>query len=317
MDRPLLRPGLLLVSASLGLSASRALAQPAATLTPRVSPETITVGDLLTYTVEVSLAPAETIAGPGAQASFGQWEVRRYQVQPAAGKATLVYTLTAFETGPLEVPSLTITIAEPSGKSRTVRTASVTVTVASVLQGEDTQPADIVLPMALREKPLAIGLQVLAIVVAVALLALAARFLWRRRKRRIVEAQSRPDPPDVTALKALAELRAARWPEAGRVKAHYSRLSDILRAYLAARWDLRTLEETTAQIVAQMREEEHCSEHAPVVEDLLREADLVKFAKARPELATCWNAVDGAERLVGETARRFLVEDEPPAEPSS
>jgi len=299
--------------AALGLSAAltlAAFAQAGEALSPRISPETITVGDLLTYAVDVPLAPGETVTGPGAEAALGQWEVRGYQVQAGAGRATLVYALTAFETGTLEIPSLSLTIGTPAGQARTVRTGPAKVTVASVLEGEDTQPADIVGPLALREQPVAIGVRALVLLAALALTALLARFLWRRRRRRQAEEASRPDPPDVAALKALAALRAAGLPEAGEVKAHYSELSEILRTYLAARWGLRTLEETTSRIVRQMRGSAQCLEHAPVVEDLLREADLVKFAKARPEPPACWSAVEGVERLVRESALRFPVEAE-------
>lgn len=275
---------------------------PAQSITPRLAPATITVGDLLTYTVDVPLAPGESVVGPGAEASFGKWEVRDYRTQSGPGKTALVYTLTAFETGTLDLPPLTVSISQASGKTRTVRTAAAKVTVASVLQGEDTQPADIVPPLSLREKPLDLGLRIVVVVVALALLVLLARFLWLRRRRRRAAEQSRPDPPDVTALKALEALRAARLPEAGRVKAHYSELSDILRAYLAARWGLRTLEETTSQVLAQLHGNDRYAEYVPVVEDLLREADLVKFAKARPGVPACWSAVDGVERLVRDTA---------------
>lgn len=300
--------------APLGLLAALgcvAHAQPAAPLQPRVAPPTVTVGDLLTYAVEVPLSVGETVTGPGAEADLGPWEVRGREARPGPQGVTLTYTLAAFETGALEVPSLSITITGPSGKTRAVKTAPIKVTVASVLQGEDTQPADIVGPIALREKPAAIALRVVVGLIVVALLVGAARFLWRRRRRRRAEAASRPAPPDVQALEALEALRAAGLPEAGRVKEHYSELSEILRAYVAARWNVRTLEETTPQIAAQMRDDRHCAEQAPVVEDLLREADVVKFAKARPEAPACWSAVDGVERLVRETALRFPIGEEP------
>jgi hypothetical protein len=286
----------------LAICASTSPAQQAGALQPRVSPERITVGDVLTYTVEAPLGPEETVAGPGAEAALGPWEVRGYNVQPSAGKAVITYLLTVFETGEQQIPSIEITIADAKGGKRTVRTAPVKVTVASVLQVKDEKPADIVGPLSLREKPLAIVLRVLLLVVVVALAVLAIRYVWRRRKRRISDEKQRPDPPDVAALKALRALRAARLPDDGRIKQHYSEVSDIVRTYIAARWDLRTLEETTSHILAQMRDTRPCAEYAPVVEDVLREADLVKFAKARPELAVCWSAVDRAERLVRETA---------------
>lgn len=296
--KPVVSDALLLAATLLALS------QETRTLQPRVAPETVTVGDLVTYSVDVPLAAGEAIAGPGPEASFGVWEVRGYSVQPSVGKATLTYTLAAFQTGKLQVPSITISIAGSDGKIRQVRTSAVSVTVASVLDEKDEQPADIVGPLALRESPTTVALRLLLAALLAFGLGVAGWLLWKHRRRRIAERDRCGDTPDAIALRALAALRAARLPDSGQVKHHYSELSEIVRTYVAARWGLRTLEETTRRIVAQMQNHPACAEYAPIVEDLLSEADLVKFAKARPQPAACWSALDAAERFVRITAQR-------------
>ena len=271
-------------------------------LPPQVSPAALTVGDLLTYSVAVPLAPDETIAGPRDQAKFTPWEVRGYREEPGPGVVRVVYALTIFEPGAQTVPGLAIRIADARGKTRVVTAEPARVTVNSVLKQGDQKPADIVGPLAIREKPLAIALNVMVIAVLVLAVAAAVWFVVRRRRRRAAEKPEVPEPPDVIALRALSRLRAAGLPEHGKVKAYYTELSEILRMYIAARYGIRTLEETTSRIARALRRHWQATDYAVRFEDLLREADLVKFAKARPDETACHSALEATADLVRETA---------------
>lgn len=276
--------------------------EPAAELQPTLSNGPFTVGDLVAYMVHVPAAADEAIAAPRDKADFGVWEVRDYQEERLPDGIRVSYLLAAFETGELDVPATEFELAKPSGESRKLKTAAAKVTVASVLQEGDEQPADIVGPLTLREEPLAIALRVLLLLVVLAAAAVLVWWLWRRRKKRVVEQALRPDPPHVAALKALEALKAARLPEEGKIKAYYSELSEILREYVSGRYHIRTLEETTRRVIRNMEALPIAAPHAQQVGDLLREADLVKFAKARPDVAACWGALESAETLVKETA---------------
>jgi hypothetical protein len=256
--------------------------------------------------VDVPLAADERVAGPGPDADFGPWEVRGYQEERLEGNARLVYQLVAFETGEHKIPAIEIHIEDPSGKTRVVKTAEASGEVASVLKEGDEQPADIRGPMTIREEPLAIVLRVLVVVLVVAVAATAAWLLWKRTRRKVVEAREAPDPPDVVALKALRQLKEAHLPEQGEIKRHYTVLSDVVRSYLAARYGIRTLEETTSAIVASLRTTDGAAEYVVQFDDLLRESDLVKFAKARPGAAACYSAVEAATDLVRGTAAPVL-----------
>ncbi len=271
-------------------------------LQPQLAPAALTVGDLLTYSVAVPLAPDETIAGPRDQAKFTPWEVRGYREEPGPGLVRVVYALTIFAPGEQPVPGLTIRIADARGKTRIVTAEPARVTVTSVLKQGDQKAADIVGPVAIREKPLAIALNVLAIAALVLALAAAVWFVVRRRRRRAAEKPEVVEPPDVIALRALSRLRAAGLPEHGKVKAYYTELSEILRTYLAARYGIHTLEETTSRIARALRRHWQAADYAVRFEDLLHEADLVKFAKARPDETACHSALEAAADLVRETA---------------
>ncbi len=89
----------------------------------------------------------------------------------------------------------------------------------------------------------------------------------------------------VIALRELDRLKQDKLWQAGKVKTYYARLTDILRAYLANRFNIESIEHTTPEIVAdvinlRMLEDEDIEQ----LESLLDLADLVKFAKKIPDL---------------------------------
>lgn len=92
-----------------------------------------------------------------------------------------------------------------------------------------------------------------------------------------------PLPPHVEAIKALETLHNQKLWQNSRYKAYYSALSDILRNYIVRRWGIGALEMTSDEIIAAMRGIELPDKARMDLGSLLRDADLVKFAKAEPE----------------------------------
>jgi hypothetical protein len=100
--------------------------------------------------------------------------------------------------------------------------------------------------------------------------------------------------PYQSALKELERLRGERLYEAGRVKEHFSGVSDALRGYLFAEYGLDAPEKTTDELERSW---------PPLLEGeraalfgVLRLCDAVKFAKAHP-------GADEAARTLDETHR--------------
>ena len=98
------------------------------------------------------------------------------------------------------------------------------------------------------------------------------------------------------------------------IKQYYSGLTDILRTYIAARWGFGAMEMTSDEIIETMRPEELPDKARMDLTAILRDADLVKFAKATPEAEQ--NEADylKAYYFVEETKP---VEEEAPAEEES
>ena len=138
-------------------------------------------------------------------------------------------------------------------------------------------------------------------------LALAAVAIWlvRRRRRRPVAKPDEPElPADFLALRRLDEIERMNLVETGEIKTYYTLVVDALRAYMEKRYRIIALDQTTDEILWDLRKQRVESGD---IEPVLRGADLVKFAKHRPEAAVAKRLIDTVRGIVARTAYRPLV----------
>lgn len=92
-----------------------------------------------------------------------------------------------------------------------------------------------------------------------------------------------PQPPHVVAIRALEALHHQKLWQNNRHKQYYSGITDILRTYIAARYGIGAMEMTSDEIIEAMRGIDLPQKSAMDLTAILRDADLVKFAKATPD----------------------------------
>ena len=120
--------------------------------------------------------------------------------------------------------------------------------------------------------------------------------LWRRRNKGeegIEEEEEVRRPAWEVALEALDALEAEGMLEDGRHLEFHMRLSEILREYIGARFSFLALEMTTTEIARALSDRE-TGEYRDELLEVLRDMDLVKFAKFTPsrDLSTaCFESV--------------------------
>lgn len=123
----------------------------------------------------------------------------------------------------------------------------------------------------------------------VLLVALVILFVWLFRRIRNKEPvfairKEKPKvPPHVTALAQLEALKKEKLWQTDRIKEFYTSLTDILRVYIEERFNVHAMEQTSEEIMQAMQTIE--LEGESVLENLdqiLKLADLVKFAKTKP-----------------------------------
>ncbi len=106
----------------------------------------------------------------------------------------------------------------------------------------------------------------------------------RRQKPAVVPVRVKPaEPAHIWALRNLDTLAKEKIWQKGKTKLYYSRLSEILRFYLEFRFDIKAMEQTTAEIMTAL---DHHSgipqEMSDNLNQSLEQSDLVKFAKWTP-----------------------------------
>lgn len=142
---------------------------------------------------------------------------------------------------------------------------------------------------------------------AVALTALAI-FLWRRRKKPEPAVPVEPElPPDYVALKALGEIEQMGLLQQGEFKRYYSLIVDVVRQYLERRYHIHVMDRTTEEILYDLNVRDLAPDGLAA---LLEEADLVKFAKYRPEIASARTKIEAARDIIVRTTPRPAVAGE-------
>ena len=122
------------------------------------------------------------------------------------------------------------------------------------------------------------------ILLAIALLALIifVYLKWLRHGKLPLVPVKKPVPPYVLAIEKLNALQQKKLWQQGAEKEYYTQLTDILRGYLYGRFGINAMEMTTPQILAKISDTDEAKEFASFVNSVLKEADFVKFAKAKP-----------------------------------
>ncbi len=126
---------------------------------------------------------------------------------------------------------------------------------------------------------------ILALVILAALIYLLSRYAASRGKK-ITDLfkPTPPPPPHIEAIKALEELHNQKLWQNEKYKEYYSTLTNIMRHYIARRFDVAAMEMTSEKIIAAMKKIDEVPSKSRIdLTSLLRDADLVKFAKATPD----------------------------------
>lgn len=133
------------------------------------------------------------------------------------------------------------------------------------------------------------------------LLILLAVHYWKREKPQLSQLiPTKPkDPPHVIAFKKLEALKAEKLWQNNQEKEFHTRLSEILREYLEARFGILALEQSSVEILEQFEGAGYLNkEQFADLRGFLQFTDLVKFAKQKPLPDENTAYFDLAEKLI-------------------
>lgn len=143
--------------------------------------------------------------------------------------------------------------------------------------------------------------------IALVLLAAAIYFFRNKGKAEPLQPSQPARPPKEVALEALQQLEMEKLYEKGDMKQHYIRLAGIMKRFLADSYGFDAMEMTTTRTIKRSEKYlQNPSLHSQLRE-LLRTADLVKFAKWTSTEAEAVENIDIARNIV-KLARSITAE---------
>jgi hypothetical protein len=295
-----------------------------------VFPDRGTSGWASTLTVEVEHGKGETVLPNGLQLQSASEVTKDLRAEgwvipdqdggagarlvagapdPATGrvKTKLEIPLLALPPEPgrhkMSLPALPIAVARANGDIATVCTHEHRITVDDPIASDPDpkpHPNPQLAPQREEWTDLKRGLQIAGIAALIAIVVYWLVRKWLDRPKPVVPPPP-PRPPWEVALEQLDEVRHAGLLTTQRYVDYFDRTSDALRRYLGARYGFDGLESTTDEILVSLENAQLQGITLPEVATLLRDSDLVKFAKFTPTDDECSGALEAAEKIVRAT----------------
>ena len=127
---------------------------------------------------------------------------------------------------------------------------------------------------------------IIGILAVLLLMALAYYIVKRIRERKSLIPFAQPEkpklPPYEQAIKELDEIKQSKLWQQGKEKEYFTSITDTLRRYLVDRFGINAMEKTSADILDSVKGIDEIVPAFEKLEQVLKLADFVKFAKFRP-----------------------------------
>jgi hypothetical protein len=260
------------------------------------------IGAQFNLTYKTNVDTAAKVVFPTLK-NFGKMEViRSYVIDTIkhGARYDLIkkYGVTQFDSGKYVIPSLKVLI-----NNKVFVTDSILVEVADVKVDTLKQKLFDIKPIAESEFQLSNFWRYFLIILLI--LGLGALIYWlikKSQKKKVEEIEELKSPIERATI-LLKKLEKKELWQNGAVKEYYSELTDIARNYIEEAIEIPAMESTTSELIVALRAasiKKKMTVSAETLENLervLKQADLVKFAKSRPvdfEIAEDKNKIEKA-----------------------
>jgi|TARA_B110000240_G_scaffold151643_1_gene168039 hypothetical protein len=223
------------------------------------------------------------------------------------------YILTGFDSGAFYIPQQQIFV-----KNQAFLTDSLLVNVATI--AIDTTKVKKFPIKTIKKEPYTFDDFKIYIYLILAILAIIGFWIYwfvvRKRKETEDAPTYRTLPPYEEAILRLTELDEKLLWQNNKVKEYYSELTEIVRGYIERELKVPALEKTTDEVLEMIKDFksadtiETSKETIDRLKDLLREADLVKFAKSKPLALEIEDDRRDAEFIIGNLKPKQIIEKE-------
>lgn len=265
----------------------------------------IKIGEEIKYAIEVLADSSSTVLFPEGQTFLPLEVIEFYPTDTTYqdDKTRLIkkYGLTQFDSGRYVIPQQLVRINEQAFYTDTLLVEVADVVVDTLKQKMfDIKPAIDVPPV--KTDWLKYSLWILLIL---AVLAALMYFIMRQKKK--TEESKRQLPPFEEALVALKTLDTSDYLRENRIKDYYSSLTEIVKRYLDREVDEAALESTTDELITKLEMHKDAGhlefDKATIhhLKEILKRADLIKFAKMQMESGQAQLDRTDIEEIIKET----------------
>jgi len=260
-----------------------ATAQKTPTVSVKVDTTNIRIGEQIDYQITVDDAENGVIFPKLQLDSLGKIEiVESLNIDTLKNRLIKKYKLTSFDSGRYVIPKQPIYIW-----SQPYYTDSILINVATV--AVDTTKQKMYPIKAIQNEPYTFDdfKSYLWWILGFLLLLVIILYFVLRKKKTPEEIEARI-PPYQLALNRLKVLDEKQLWQKNRIKKYYIELTDIVRSYIERELSIPALESTTDELIETISDFNSSSslnipdETIKKLQKLLKEADLVKFAKYKP-----------------------------------
>jgi hypothetical protein len=262
------------------------------------------IGDYIDFTVKIEYDPSISIVNPSIKDSLKNIDIIKSEApvkKEESNKKVLVYKfiLSRYDSAEVVIPPIPIyyriskegealspvisdnNIANDTTIKSTL-TNEVRFTVHSLKISREEEIKDLKAPVKIPLDWKIIALWILAGLLLIS----AVIFLylkWKKNKKVTeVEAPKIDIPPHVAALNSLNLLEKKKLWQQGLVKEFHTEITEIIRNYFEAAFNLHALELSTSELLEELSVNPEAKKIAGITSDFLNNADLVKFAKFQP-----------------------------------
>jgi len=286
----------------------------------------ITIGDRIKYEITIDYSDSLAIEHPGAGINLGQFEIKDYRIYDPEEKDNRIiqkyeYTISVFDTGSFTIPPFPIAYFPKDSMQnyKIMEASAINIYVESILGEGEQELKDVKSPIYI---PFDYVL-LISIISIILLLGLAGYFGYRfykikKEKGYLIKPPKPAKPAHEVAFDAYRILAEKNLIQQGLIKQYYTECSDILRKYLEDRYFIIAMEETTREILQDMKEQELEKTQFENLKQILEVSDFVKFAKHIPAeeenntiIQKCIDFVEETKLIfIKETAQTEEVVDE-------
>ena len=277
----------------------------------RVDSTDYLIGDWITVHIGITHPEATAIRGLAADSLDPFQVISRLPLERMSETtATTGLVVAMYDSGTVILPPVSVLYSLPDDTTLQIAaTNQLSLNVHRVPIDTAQAIKDVKPPLSISLTFAEIALMVGTVVALAGVIFLLYRYWKKRQRKKTGEVYvSPPRPTHVVALGELAILKEKKLWQQGRIKEYYSEVTEILRGYFENRYSIMALEQTTDEIMNDLRKHILASEVRKETEIVLQRADLVKFAKFQPGIPEHEELLNVAYDIVDKT---ILVETKP------